>query len=246
MRLLCWPEFPRPVSPYPDGCGAISSIWTAPSCSTSRIRGIPCGFPSGTAPRHDFRGHPSCDNPCDPYRKRVCFHGLLEWRGRLEWLLALRVRRPEIANADICLQHACCNPPNFRISAFAIAAITSLASGTGRPMFHTAHAHQIRPEAPCPQNWGLLPTHSVRALDNWEIILMLRYSASDIGAFQMPDQKIESFCLGYGGSRNFRRSFWHKRIFRLSLTPLLDKNKLMLWFRRLRRDSRFAVRKQFL
>jgi hypothetical protein len=40
--------------------------------------------------------------------------------------------------------------------------------------------------------------------------------------------------------------FLRKRIFRLSLTLLLDKNKLMLWFRRLRRNSRFEVQKQFL
>ena len=38
----------------------------------------------------------------------------------------------------------------------------------------------------------------------------------------------------------------HKRIFRLSLTPLLGKNKLTLWFRRLRRDFRFEVQRQFL
>jgi len=40
--------------------------------------------------------------------------------------------------------------------------------------------------------------------------------------------------------------FLHKRIFRLSLTLLLDKNKLMLWFRRLRRNSRSKFKGSFL
>ncbi len=40
--------------------------------------------------------------------------------------------------------------------------------------------------------------------------------------------------------------FLHKRICQLSLTLPLDKNKLMLRFRRLRRDSRFSVQAQFL
>ena len=40
--------------------------------------------------------------------------------------------------------------------------------------------------------------------------------------------------------------FLHKRIFRLSLTLLLDKNKLMLSFRRLRRNSRSKFESSFL
>jgi hypothetical protein len=35
-------------------------------------------------------------------------------------------------------------------------------------------------------------------------------------------------------------------MFRLSLTLLLDKNKLMLWFRRLRRNSRSKFKSSFL
>ena len=38
----------------------------------------------------------------------------------------------------------------------------------------------------------------------------------------------------------------HKKIFRLSLTLPIDKNKLALRFRRLRRDSRFPVQMQSL
>ena len=40
--------------------------------------------------------------------------------------------------------------------------------------------------------------------------------------------------------------FLHKRILRLSLTPLLDKNKLLLWFRRLRRNSRSKFKSSLL
>jgi hypothetical protein len=42
-----------------------------------------------------------------------------------------------------------------------------------------------------------------------------------------------------------RPFFLHRRIFRLSLTLLLDKNKLMLWFRRLRRNSRSKFESSF-
>src|SRR6266851_5413542 len=38
----------------------------------------------------------------------------------------------------------------------------------------------------------------------------------------------------------------HKRIFRFSLTRRLSRNKIMRRFSRLRRDSRFIVRMQFL
>jgi hypothetical protein len=52
--------------------------------------------------------------------------------------------------------------------------------------------------------------------------------------------KPDRFCARSAPSPPAPPLFLHKRIFRFSLTPVLDKNKLMLRFRRLRRDSRFV------
>jgi hypothetical protein len=52
-------------------------------------------------------------------------------------------------------------------------------------------------------------------------------------------------CAGSASFRSPAPFFLHRRIFRLSLTLLLDKNKLMLWFRRLRRNSRSKFESSF-
>jgi hypothetical protein len=52
-------------------------------------------------------------------------------------------------------------------------------------------------------------------------------------------------CVGSASFRSPAPFFLHRRIFRLSLTLLLDKNKLTLWFRRLRRNSRSKFESSF-